>query len=118
MLFDLKEGLRSFKMWPWGYNPATDHIYKLKTKIDEVLQNYFSLEKILSIGILEENMAKYKAEQYIAKFMKKKPCDGHKRHLVLPHKTTNYGKPHTHGLVNSLKKRDESKDESIKSHSY
>ena len=52
MLYDAKNFLRDFKLWPKNVSTAPDELKSLKDKIDLANRNFFSLEQILQIGLI------------------------------------------------------------------
>ena len=60
MLYDAKNFLRDFKLWPQDPSKVPDPLKGLKEKIDLANKNFFSLEQILQIGLIQQDQIKFK----------------------------------------------------------
>ena len=58
MLYDAKNFLRNLKLWPQNSSKASDPLSSLKEKIDLANKNFFSLEQILQIGLIQQDQIK------------------------------------------------------------
>ena len=56
MVYDAKNFLRNLKLWPQkSSEEAPDPLKILKEKIDQANKNFFSLEQILQIGLIQQD---------------------------------------------------------------
>ena len=60
MLYDARNFLRNLKLWPQESSETPDPLTSLKEKIDQANKNFFSLEQILQVGLIQQDQIKLK----------------------------------------------------------